>query len=167
MPGAVVGTFVEATVNVLAIMADVGVTVQAADDGAAGRRTSDVSAIVGFGGELAGGLVLALPQATAGRLAEAFAGQPVGTEGDEDFVDAVGELANMIAGGAKKQLHTLTGRRAVLTTPTVILGGHCVARPTGTPRVTLPCTSAAGPFSLEVSVSETGSIEPGSTDAAR
>jgi chemotaxis protein CheX len=69
--------------------------------------------------------------------------------GTADFTDAVGELANMIAGGAKKHL----GNAASITVPSVIIGkGHQIARLSDVPCLVIPCTTAAGDFAVEINI---------------
>ena len=63
----------------------------------------DVSSIIGFSGNIVGSVVVSFQREAAERLATAFAGMPLKLA-DADFADAIGELANMIAGGAKTQL---------------------------------------------------------------
>src|SRR5207247_9462845 len=66
----------------------------------------DVSGIIGFSGQVVGSLVLSLQQAAAVKLVEAFAGAAMAPD-SSDFADAIGELANMVAGSAKKDLGAL------------------------------------------------------------
>ncbi len=71
--------------------------------------------------------------------------------GTPDFADAVGELANMIAGGAKRHL----GNLASITVPSVVIGsGHVIARLTDVPCIVIPCQTDAGSFAVEVSIKQ-------------
>ena len=66
-----------------------------------------------------------------------------------DFADALGELANMIAGNAKKDL----GCKASISTPSVIVGtGHHIARLSDVPTLIVPCRTPVGDFAVEVSI---------------
>jgi chemotaxis protein CheX len=108
----------------------------------------DVSGIIGFSGEVAGSLVLSLQQAAAVKLVEAFAGALMAPD-SPDFADAIGELANMVAGSAKKDL----GAAASITVPTVVLGSaHVIARLSDVPCVVIPCTTAVGKFAIEINI---------------
>ena len=68
-----------------------------------------------------------------------------------DFADAIGELSNMIAGGAKKDL----GALATITVPTVVIGAnHCVARLSDVPCIVIPCATPAGDFAVEINIKQ-------------
>jgi chemotaxis protein CheX len=110
----------------------------------------DVSAIVGFSGRILGSVVVSFPMATAVKTVAGFAGMEMDPT-SADFADAVGELANMIAGGAKKDL----GADASITCPSVIIGhGHSIARLRDVPCLAIPCDSGFGSFVIEVSIKE-------------
>jgi chemotaxis protein CheX len=110
--------------------------------------TYDVSGIIGLSGEIIGSIVVSFQMAAAAKIVSAFAGTTLEPT-SSDFPDAVGELANMIAGGAKKAF----GGLADITVPNVIIGsGHTVARLTDVPCVVIPCQTPAGEFAVEVSI---------------
>lgn len=115
--------------------------------------THDVSSIIGFSGQVAGSVVVSFQKEAAVKLASAFAGAEI-QPGTPDFADAIGELANMIAGNAKKDL----GGAANITVPNVIIGpGHSVARLSGVPCVVIPCQTPVGNFTVEVNVKQLAS----------
>jgi chemotaxis protein CheX len=110
----------------------------------------DVSSIIGFSGEIVGSVVVSFQNEAAQKLVSAFAGAEV-TPDSPDFADAIGELANMIAGGAKKDL----GAMASITCPNVIIGpGHQVARLSGVPCLVIPCSTPVGNFAVEVCIKQ-------------
>lgn len=110
----------------------------------------DVSAIIGFSGEIVGSVVVSFPKETAIKAVAAFAGMEMQPD-SPDFADAIGELTNMIAGGAKKDL----GANASITCPSVIIGsGHTVARLRDVPCLAIPCDTSLGLFVIEVSIKE-------------
>ena len=107
-----------------------------------------VSSIIGFSGQVVGSVTLSFQEETAKKLVAKFAGAELGIH-DPDFADAVGELANMVAGAAKKDL----GGAASITVPSVVIGsGHNIARLRDVPCVVVPCTSPLGDFTVEVSI---------------
>ncbi|HVT83195.1 MAG TPA: chemotaxis protein CheX [Phycisphaerae bacterium] len=109
--------------------------------------THDVSGIIGFSGNFVGSMVLTFKRDTALALASAFAGAEISPD-SPDFADAVGELANMIAGAAKKNFSG-----TFITVPSVVLGaGHIIARLQHVPCVVVPCETAVGTFAVEVNV---------------
>jgi chemotaxis protein CheX len=111
-----------------------------------------VSVIMGFGGGLTGCVVLRLSQEVSLALASGLTGSPH-TVMDSDVIDALGEVANMIAGHAKKDL---PGDLATLSIPSVILGDHGVNYPSGVPIIAVPCETDAGSFVLEIAVQAIG-----------
>ena len=80
---------------------------------------SDVSGIVGLSGELAGSIVLFLPEQLAVDATTKLLGESVSNV-NGDVIDTIGELTNIIAGGAKSRIELTVN----LSLPTVITGGH-------------------------------------------
>lgn len=108
----------------------------------------DVSSIIGFSGDIVGSVVVSFQKEAAVQLVSAFAGMPIDPN-TSDFPDAVCELANMIAGSAKKDL----GHNATITVPSVILGhGHQIARLSDVPCLVVPCKTPVGDFAVEVNI---------------
>ena len=115
------------------------------------RTSYDVSGIISFSGDVVGTVVLSFQLETARQLVNSFVGMEVDPK-SADFIDGVGELANMVAGNAKKDL----GLKANIGVPTVVIGlGHYIGRLSGTPCIVLPCTTAVGPFAVEINVKPT------------
>jgi len=109
----------------------------------------EVSAIIGFSGDAAGTVALCFGFDTASRLATAFAGMEITPE-HEDFGDALGELANMVAGGAKAKLK---GFDISISLPSVVIGDRQrILASKNTPRLYLPCETDSGNFRVEVSM---------------
>lgn len=73
---------------------------------------------------------------------------------DDDIVDAVGELTNMICGGAKAQLAKLN-HKFDLATPTMITGkGIEIAYHTEAPTIVIPFSTDYGDFVVEANLAE-------------
>ena len=73
------------------------------------------------------------------------------TEINSDVIDAVGELTNMVAGGAKAQLEHLN---LSISLPNVITGlGHEVRFPSNVTPIVIPFDSDWGPLTAEVGLS--------------
>jgi chemotaxis protein CheX len=110
--------------------------------------TYEICGIIGFSGEITGSVMVSFSDAAAEKLVEAFAGVAM-TRNDPDFADAIGELANMIAGSAKKNL----GAMASISTPSVVIGsGYTVCTSRNVPCLVIPCGCCFGDFSVEVSI---------------
>ena len=142
--------FVDSVRNVFATMVGVQTTVQRPHLKTQRAPTYDVSSIIGFSGDIVGSVVVSFQKEAAERLASAFAGTSI-TADMPDFPDAIGELANMIAGGAKKHLGTL----ASITVPSVVIGhGHVIARLSDVPCIIIPCQTPVGNFAVEISIKQ-------------
>jgi chemotaxis protein CheX len=145
-----IAPFVNSVRSVFQTMVKVETTVQMPRLKADPCPSYDVSGIIGFSGDVIGNVVVSLQMAAAKSLVAAFAGMPI-EPGTPDFSDAIGELANMIAGGAKKHL----GLAASITVPSVIIGrGHQIARLSDVPCIVIPCVTPAGDFAVEVNVKQ-------------
>ena len=70
------------------------------------------------------------------------------TEIDDEVVDAVGELANMVAGAAKAELEEY---KLSVSLPNVITGrGHEIRFPSNVTPICVPFETPWGPLALEV-----------------
>ncbi|MBP7936762.1 MAG: chemotaxis protein CheX [Phycisphaerae bacterium] len=111
------------------------------------EANADVSAVIGLSGDASGCVVLSFPTRTAAAAASKFAGAEM-DEKNPDFADALGELANMVAGHAKANLE---GLNLSISLPSVIIGKeHTVSQSRIAPRLSLPCDSSLGRFAVEV-----------------
>jgi len=112
--------------------------------------SADVSGVIGFSGDAAGCVVLSFPSAVAVQAASKFAGTSI-DESHPDFADAIGELANMVAGNAKKEFH---GMNVSISLPSVIIGKeHMVSTSRSAPRIVIPCETELGSMYVEVGMS--------------
>lgn len=140
--------FVNSVRHVFSTMVRVNTTLQRPHLKEVAAPSYDVSGIIGFSGGIVGSVVVSFQQQAAEKLVNAFAGMEI-SPSSPDFADAVGELANMIAGSAKSSL----GAAASITVPNVIIGaGHVIARLSGVPCVVIPCTTPVGDFAVEVNI---------------
>jgi chemotaxis protein CheX len=107
----------------------------------------EVSGVIGLSGRAVGSVVLSL----SAELAKRAASHMLMTEIDEindDVTDAVGELANMVAGAAKAQLEDL---EMSVSLPNVITGtNYSVRFPSDVKPICIPFTTDWGPLVLEV-----------------
>lgn len=111
----------------------------------------EVSGIIGLAGETRGAVVLSFSRETAIHIVSVFAGQDYKTLSNE-VLDGVGELINIIAGNAKKDL---LDYRIEISLPGVITGTSYNLRwPEGIPIVSIPMTSDFGDFSINISLKD-------------
>lgn len=143
--------FVNSVRSVFATMVQVQTTVERPCVKSHPGVSYDVSGIIGFSGEITGSVVVSFQMSAAAKLVAAFACAEL-EPGTPDFADAVGELANMIAGGAKKDL----GCMASISCPSVVIGsGHTIARLSDVPCIVIPCKTPVGNFAVEVNIKPT------------
>ena len=110
---------------------------------------ADASAVIGFSGDATGAAALCFPMATAIKASSAFSGVNM-TADDEDFADALGELANIVAGQAKAKLE---GLNVNISLPSVIVGKqHEVLQSRTSPALVIPCDSSLGRFVVKVAM---------------
>jgi len=113
--------------------------------------TYDVSGIIGMSGDVAGSVVLSFPRATAERVVALFTGQETPSD-HEDFPDAVGELVNMIAGGAKGRF---ANRKVSISCPSVVVGAnHMIAKQKDVPCIAIPCETDCGELTIEIAIQD-------------
>lgn len=109
----------------------------------------DVSGIVGLSGQVQGFVVLSFGEAAALYVVSHFSGERVHAV-DERVKDAVAELANIVAGGAKRALSD-SGYSLRISIPTVVVGkSHVISRPKGVPCFEIPYETLAGAFGVEL-----------------
>jgi chemotaxis protein CheX len=94
----------------------------------------DVSAIITLFGELSGTCAISFPRKLAVKLIQKMMMDDSIDDINEEVQDGIGEIANLIGGGAKADLATLLGTKASLSIPTVITGiNHRVEHQNGVP----------------------------------
>ncbi|MBC7835158.1 MAG: chemotaxis protein CheX [Phycisphaerales bacterium] len=149
MDPAFITPFIASIQDVFSTMLQLPVTIKDPRIKADSATTYDVSGIIGMSGDVVGSVVLSFPEATARRVVSLFAGADM-LPTNPDFADAVGELVNMISGGAKAMFK---GRKVSISCPSVIVGrDHTVARQKGTPCIVIPCDTDCGELAIEIAV---------------
>ena len=144
-----INPFVQAIGNVFRTMMHTEVTVGRPYVKAEPAAPIDVSAIIGLSGDVTGSVVLSFDEESAVAIASKFSGADVKPD-HPDFADALGELANMVAGNAKKDFQ---GYDVNISLPSVIIGqGHTVSASHVAPQLVIPCECPLGSFAVEVSV---------------
>ena len=145
----IITPFIQSTQNIFEVMLSMDVTLGDPSIKGHNEPSHDVSGIIGFTEGFEGSVVLSFPEATAFRICSMFVGAEI-TEPGEDLNDAIGELVNMIAGGAKASFQA---GRVSISCPNVVYGkGHRITGSKDATTVVLPCDCDCGPFSLEVAI---------------
>jgi chemotaxis protein CheX len=109
----------------------------------------DVSGIIGLSGNAQGSIAISFPKLVALKVVSKMLGSEIKVVGPE-LSDAIGEIANIVAGNAKQDL---TQYQLSISLPNVIIGkDHVIIGQSGVPTIIVPFTSALGEFAMEVSL---------------
>ncbi len=156
--------FVKSIQNVFSTMLQLPVTVNDPAIKTGNSPSHDVSGIIGMSGDVTGSVVLSFKMETADAVVALFCGERLERD-SADFADAIGELVNMVCGGAKAMFNDK--KRVSISCPSVIVGSdHGVSLPSDIPCVLIPCTTDCGEFVIEVAIRETTPSSEASEQAA-
>lgn len=115
----------------------------------------DVSSIVTLFGDLDGVCAISFPRKTAITLVGKMMMDESISDLDDDVCDGLGEIANLIAGGAKGEISNILGTNASISIPTVVTGiGHVVEHNKKSPCIGCIFEAEGRQFFLEVSINK-------------
>lgn len=145
-----INPFIGSTLKALEVMASVrperGKPFVKGDHAAKG----DISGVIGLAGEATGSVAVTFPGSLARKIYRRMVGEEAGGLTDE-VRDSVGELVNMIAGGAKAAL-AQQGFAFRIAIPSIVVGpGHTIEHKGKGPCLAVPFTIEGETFWLEVS----------------
>lgn len=110
----------------------------------------DIMGLIGLSGQARGMVALAFPIGTALNMVNRL----LGTETkvlDDTVTDAIAEMVNIVAGGAKAKINVGSAPPIDLSLPTVVRGNNYkVDYPSGCIWLEVPFSSDLGPFLLRV-----------------
>lgn len=110
-----------------------------------------VSGVIGLAGNCKGMLAIHLPDKVAMSITGSFLGMDV-TEVDDDVTDAIGELANMVAGNIKMILDE-AGTSVTLSIPSCVHGDeYSMDTVADSHRVVIPFEIESGQFLVELQI---------------
>ncbi len=139
----------EATKDVFSTMIMMELKSEPPIEGKGGSILSNISSMIGLGGQVRGMLGIHCPEQVAKAITSSFLGMDV-EELDEDVKDAIGELANMVAGNLKV-FFADQGIDAVLAIPTSVIGkAYRTSGIAGATRILAPFTTSDGTFWVEL-----------------
>ncbi len=155
---------IKSTQNIFEMMFQLPVEIGEPTMGSIDQSKFDVSGIIGMNGDVDGNVVISFPMSTAQRLVSIFTGMECAEEDTEDLCDAIGEIVNMIAGGAKAQFD---GMSVSITCPSVVIGAnHAVYGRKDVTSVNIPCSCDCGEFCLELAIKSINKSEGASSGAS-
>lgn len=138
-----------ATLDVFASMVFIEITPERGTEEITCLIQSDLSSIIGLAGDLKGILSVQCPAEVAMGVTGAMLGLEI-TELGEDVKDAIGEIANMIAGGLKESL-AAAGKKIELAIPTTAIGKSIrTGGLSGSQRMLVSFASSLGHFGVEL-----------------
>jgi chemotaxis protein CheX len=118
--------------------------------GGEARDIRDIMALIGLSGPIRGTVALVFPVSTALAMVSRLVGSDQHVV-DETVLDAVAEMVNMVAGGAKTKLKKADGVPIDLGLPTVVRGqSYMVAYSSHSVWLDVPFSSELGAFNLRV-----------------
>jgi chemotaxis protein CheX len=146
--------FVKSVQTLFATMLQMPVSIGDPQLKTSGSTGHDVSGVIGMSGDVEGAVVLSFPRETAEAIATIFSGTPMTVgEHPDDFADAIGEMVNMVCGGAKAQF---PAKAVSISCPSVIVGErHGVFGAKDVISIVIPCDCDCGSFAVEVSIRQT------------
>ena len=144
--------FVEATKNVLSTMGQVTVESEAPFTKADRTTSGDISGIIGMSGEnINGNMIVSFDEPSILTIASNMLMAKF-TELDDEITDLVGELTNMICGGAKNALHDL-GVQIAMAIPMMVKGrGIEMSQLTQAPTMVIPFRAGGGRLTVEANL---------------
>ncbi|MFP4379259.1 MAG: chemotaxis protein CheX [Candidatus Sumerlaeia bacterium] len=152
----VIRPFLESTLNVLKTMAFLDAKPGKPFLKSGGGPKGDVTGLIGMASEtISGSMALVFPQATILQIVSSMLAEEY-KEVNQDVLDCVGELTNMISGGARAGLAKLN-MKFEMAIPSMIQGEHhIVEHRTKGPVICIPFELETGTFYIECTFKEVG-----------
>lgn len=146
-----VNPFIESVYDLFTTMLTAGVSRGDVDVTTDDPKAFDVMALVGLSGPARGIVAMAFPADTAIKMVNKLLGSDT-TDLDDSVCDAVSEIVNIVAGGAKAKFPLEAGMPPIdLSLPTVVRGSnYTVDYPSDSTWLEVPFTSDLGLFSIRV-----------------
>lgn len=145
-----INPFIESTYDLFSTMLNskaVRGDVSLAKDGGSPR---EIMALIGLSGPARGMVALAFPMDTALNMVNRLLGSDIKVI-DDTVSDAIAEMVNIVAGGAKAKFNVEGQKPIDLSLPTVVRGNNYkVDYPTGSVWLEVPFGSNLGSFTLRV-----------------
>jgi chemotaxis protein CheX len=150
-----INPFLQATKNVLETMCQTHVHPQKPSLKDDNITYGDVTGIIGMASdEVSGCMILSFSEKCIINIVAKMLMEEPKECIDDEIIDAVGELTNMICGGAKATLGKLN-HKFDLATPTMITGkGVEIATLSDSPTIVIPFETEYGGFVIEANLSE-------------
>jgi len=149
-----VNPFIEAAMRVVNKIAGIDVRRGHLSYKAKVEPSHGVSIIIGIYGFLVGQVVYSLDRALAERLVDRLMGDRSPDEKKVMFIDALGEVANMITGNATALLNQSKDLSLKITTPAIATGEHLSINLVPKPALVLGLYTQYGPIEISIALEE-------------
>lgn len=149
-----INPFISSTLNVLTTMAGLAdIRPGKPELKGAPESYGDITGLIGVAGETArGSFAVSFSRDCIAGVAARMLGEEIEDLEEEDLPDAVGEITNMICGGALAELSKI-GHNFDNALPTVVTGpGHCIRHVTEYPVVAVSFKTEVGRFFVEACI---------------
>jgi chemotaxis protein CheX len=146
-----INPFIQAAVNVFKTMVFIEIQRGKPYIKQTGSPRADVSGTIGLAGKANGVVAVTFSKEVACKISSSMLNETI-TELNDTVKDSIGEIANMIAGGAKG-IMAEKGLNFKIALPSVIVGSdHTISFPQGVPCMVIPFTIPGfdKPFHVEV-----------------
>ena len=163
-----INPFLQSLLNVISTMANMELTPGKPSLKKDSLAKGDVSGLIGMiGPQTKGSLSITFEQKLILEIMQNMLGENPGMI-NEDISDLVGEITNMVTGGAKNILGD-KGYEFEMATPVVVVGnGHSISHKAHGKKIIMPFTSPHGSAYIEICfepVNETPEIAPTDTES--
>jgi chemotaxis protein CheX len=144
-----INPFINATINVLSTMGGVNPKPQKPHLKNGNRSYGEVTGIIGLAGkEAKGSFAVSFSRGCIEKIVSNMLGEDV-QDLEQDIIDAVGEITNMISGGARAELEN-KGYSFEMAIPSIVSGkDHKIVHITDFPVIVVPFDTDDGPFFVE------------------
>ena len=153
MDATIINPFLSSAVNVLKTMASIEAKPHKPEVKKHNQTLGDVTGVIGMQSDaLSGSMVVSFSKSCILQVLANMFHEPPRTKVDNSVIDAVGELTNMICGGAKAELAKLD-YRFNMASPTMITGKGAEITYHGCgPTIVIPFTTNYGNFVVEANL---------------
>ena len=150
-----INPFLTSTKNVLETMCQTQAKSKKPELKKGNKSFGEVTGLIGMASEnVTGCMVVSFTENCILHIVANMLMEPAKKKIDDEIVDAVGELTNMICGGAKAQLAKLD-HKFDLATPTMIQGkGVEISYFSDAPTIVIPFSTEHGNFVIEANLGE-------------
>jgi len=116
---------------------------------------TDISSIIEFLGDLSGKVAMSYTTEVALKISSKFLGEPV-KELNENVADCLNEIANIVAGSAKKYLQSY---HLTMSLPSIVRGhSKMIENSRNIPVICIPFNCELGSFIMEAKIRKKGSL---------